>query len=329
MIADACSKSMKILIVCGKKLNFKTRTRIESLEELHINGAAVYNFDGHANLKCLKYVNQGANKCDWLFQEFPQLTKVEMAGVHDLTDEMFVKFLTLNPQIREIKVINCYNVLSTILPDIPKCLPNIKAVRFETRRKNVSHTVEKNMVEISKQQTMKSLYVLCPAVTGEKIINTYTEYNPAMEIFSLSLGFKKSLYNGVLQLKLLRELHLVEIRSDTVLFQIANAFPALEKLAVSKARDVSLLGVMSVLVNAKKLKYFSISIINEIKIDSEKYHSILNLAKHRVTVMLILKRGTRINVEKDILKENRKWVLFKYRKCKWCVKMKRNKMKKN
>lgn len=107
--------------------------------------------------------------------------------------------------------------------------------------------------------------------------------------------------------------HMKELKlcstSEKIMIDIFKKLPTLEYLSIDSCKDMSAERVEKILSHGKNLSMFSLRGENMV-IDRNVYNSILNMSADRVKVVIVL-RGSTVNVKKDALQANSEWLRIK------------------
>lgn len=116
LIAEFAGKSLKELVLQNCDIDF-IQMKFSVLERLIIYNTMPHNLHICSQLKFLQitlqcpFSHRGdlTNQGSWYIQRIPTLKTVQFYGISDLTDAMFAEFLSLNPQLEELKMAFCEN----------------------------------------------------------------------------------------------------------------------------------------------------------------------------------------------------------------------------
>lgn len=315
LIAKHCGENLKELNLTWYHPDFD-QVEFKSLEKLDLYFASPLNFRQYSSLKILiirqlKSLEHGP----WFVREMPNLQEIVFDGVNDLTDEMIAKFLTLNPNLRCLKVKDCKNITSSIIENIRNCSPNIEKLDiFFHRASDFSDVVvRKNILHLSFLRKLKSFNSdLGRYMSLETISNAFAENDIPIE--DLSIGSLKPISehdDAMLTLKTLKHLKIgssVVTIFDDILIKAVKSQPALEtiNIEVNGWGKIAMSTIEQILTCGENLTQFSCE-VKEMDIDKKSYESILKLAKNRVKIHIEVVRGE-VEVPANILETNREWL---------------------
>lgn len=273
LIAQNCGDTLKELSIHGYKPKFDLGSKFKALRELRIeNTSAVIG-----------------KKC-WFNQEFPQLSSITINNVDGLTDEILADFIERNPQLRVFRRFRCEQVTESTLRCIDIRLPNLQELR-STFTCLLSEDLIRDICGLRNLKTLA--------------INFSVNYTPFLcdllakkdvPIASLNLyGLYHGISDDLAKLKQLNYLTIChrdwEDNDHTIVWETIRILQA-----------------------CKKLTTLSISIcrstrFEQTEIDLNFYNSLLGSAEGRCRTFLRILR-CKVDVPKDILKANRKWVFI-------------------
>lgn len=111
-ISEFCGKTLTELTVHNINVDFNTRARFKALKDLSIFNSTIQNFELHSPLKKLTIQSNNAprNVDNWFIRSFPMLEEASFSSVYEVTNDMLISFMALNPQLQSLEVIKCHKV---------------------------------------------------------------------------------------------------------------------------------------------------------------------------------------------------------------------------
>lgn len=328
MIAKYCGNTLVELQIFRGKFN-DFRQPFEVLKIFRICQCSIRNFDptvAFPELKGLQVSSMKIDNVDWLANKFPNLECFHISHTI-LTDDLFIKFQLLNPQLQRLGVYSCRNLTSSIWKGIGDRLPNIHTLydflmRFSTDDLTLEHITDIGTLQQLKELTLFSLW------DGKE------KYLSAMKsIFSLSIMYKQPIeilklqridteLGEILQnVNTLKALYIQNKCSESILLNLIKHLSALEDLRVF---NPDLFVVEKILQQAKKLAKLTFHTALTFELNHSHirvFNSIVALATDRTKVKIfcdmtqITKKGVLNEEETDILSQilskKNEWVHFK------------------
>lgn len=288
MIAKFCGKTLSTFTIHGHDLDFNTESQFEDLEKLTLYDSTISNFTLLPQLKSLKLASIKVAHSDWLTQEFPKLEEAKFYAFHKLRDKMLLEFLQLNPQLHSLKLNCCRRITPSVFQDIDTRSPNLMRLNIDPS-KGLQSTFDTNMVHLSRLRKLTSLRIECHKFSGRALIDSLAENDVPIKYLTV-VGAVRDLAESIPKLKQLKMLWLSFIFEE-MFVNIAKELTELTEFTVDRSYDVTLCGIKEVLEIGKKLSQLSVR-MDAITMDLEDFNAVLNLAKDRVHVELLLDGGT-------------------------------------
>lgn len=309
MIAHYCGGSLRTLRV-ESTANFNTRSPLQALIELDVDGANIFNFKYHSQLRRLKVTGLNITHFDWLVQPFPNLEITNLHILHQLEYNQAVDFLNVNPQLKILNIQYCGQISSRIFENIAQLTPSLEKLSFWETASNSSPKLNENLIHVSKLWKLNSLGLHSfSEIPVGRLIDSFIENNTPIEYLSVTMAYVENYSTSewnISQLKSLKKLCLTHIADET-LISIVKTLTKLEELIVPLNSKITMMGIKKALQYAKNLSVFIVE-LDGITVDLDDFISILNLVKvNRIKVTIYVDNGS-VKVSNCLLKENRKWL---------------------
>lgn len=301
-IAEYCGKTLLSLRSEYPHTNWTNiLPHLTALEKLDVEISNLTNFELHLPLKHLRLVfgmrPDPVNA--WFIQNFPQLESFTLNFMKNLTNDMVIDFLNLNPQLRCLKIHYCFKVGTDIFNDIGRRLPHLEEIGFES---NSNITFDENIRQLRHLKKLKSLS-LAANVPVDEVMQLLVENQIPIEQLAID-GINDNLANAP-AIEGLIKLSVCSL-SDEDLLSVVNKHPNLQDLHVTKTSAITIDGVKKALESGKNLLVLTF-FVNHFDVNEESYKSVLALAKNRVRVLITINTGT-VTVPSDIIAANFKWL---------------------
>lgn len=308
LIAHYCGPNLKTLRV-DSSANFNTRSPLQVLMDLNVDGANVYNFKYYSQLRRLKVTGMDITRFDWLVQPFPNLEIANFDILHRLEYNQAVAFLTLNPQLKKLNIQYCGQISSHVFEKMAQLTPSLEVLLFRETANNSSPKSNENLIHVSKLRNLNSLGLHSfSEIPVGRLIDSLIENNTPIEYLSVTMADVENYSTpewNTSQLKSLKKLCLTQITDETLISIVKN-LPTLEELIAPLNSKITIMGIKKALQYAKQLSVLVIE-LHGITMDLDDFLPILKLAKvNRVKVTIYVENGS-VNVPNSLLKENREW----------------------
>lgn len=231
-IADLCGKTLTELRINLHRVDFNTKSQFQALEALELCDASGINFRMHSQLKSLKLCSklEGSKPIDdWIVQAFPLLKEVVFHQQSELTDDVLIRFCTLNPQLQRLGLYECYKLTTSIFQNIGSRLPNLKSLSANGDSWRIS--MDANMAHLAGLRKLKVLHIRADNVSARELVALLAEHE--VPIVHLGIHMKShDLRNAIPELKHLKKIQLHSI-SDELLINIVKSYQLKTKYNVT------------------------------------------------------------------------------------------------
>lgn len=303
-IVTHCGKTLKNFEFRNAKLDLTNALpRFEALEVLALDAhVKLTHFEPHSPLKGITILsnNKDVPVNTWFTQRFPHLESIFFMLNRNLTDEIVIDMVNLNPQLRCLKMVNCGKLTTEIFNGIGHRVPNLEEFAFETW--NTTVYFDENMRQLSNLTKLKNLTITASQVVTDELINLLVANQIPITALTID-GINDNLMNAA-PIDGLTKLTINNVSDENLPHYIVK-IPELKHLHITKTRGLTMNGLKKILEVGKKLKNVSLC-VNNFDVDEQSYQSVLTLAKNRVNIRATVTTGT-ISVPSDVMKLNSKW----------------------
>lgn len=300
------SDSLNELMSLGQNLDFNTCSKFKALEAMHITSGAIHNFQSHLKLKYLVLRQVKIKNIDWLTKPFPKLRLAEFFKIDTLTDDVLIKFLAHNPQLRRLKLSVCENLTSASFEYIAKCVPNLRYFTFASYTEHLLQNFNEHVLHLTNLKHLRSLRITTRRFSARPLVEALVEKKTNITDLMID-GADTNLAESIQKLKSLKNLILIAPdMSEEILIDFVQQLPVLERI-ITSCVALTPLGLIRILGQAQKLSTISIS-ANHVTIDAEAYMRIFPLAKDRIKVFVAAHNGEIDLPTNQVTADHRKWL---------------------
>lgn len=303
-ITTYCAKTLKIFEIKKQNLNVSNvLPQFTALETFATRISNVTNFESRSPLKKIEILSQPRDRLEsaWFAQSFPQLESISLRMISNLTDQMVIDFLNLNPQLRSIDIMdmNKYPKLTTaIFNDIGLRVPRLERLRFETWSRGISF--DDNMRQLGNLTELRNLTVAAD-VPADELIQLMVDNGIPIETLFID-GIGDNIANAP-TMPNLRNFNINKVSADNLSLFVKKQ-PKLTNLYFNGS-EFTMTGLTKILEYGEKLETLDIFTTN-FDVDEPSYHSVLASVRNRVKLCITINIGS-VTVPPNVIALNAEW----------------------
>lgn len=299
MISKICGETLIELIVDGHDIDFSIPFGFRALEIFEMGSGILSNFGSIPTLNSLKLSSVLLENFQDKQPGFPKLESVSFSEVFELTDDIFIKFGKLSPQIKGLTIgQECGKVTTNVLQDIGDRWPLIEQFHFwifDSSNENLT----KNITNLSALRNIKSLHLNFQC-SLKALFESFVENNVPIEDLEIAGHFCD--YADVLP----KLNHLTKLCLDGFPKEIAiKLIDEIPNLTVIRVRAKEISTIIQILELGENLTY--VHAILSCSLNLDEYNAILSLVENRV--QLCIEMWRKCDVTDDVMDKNKMWIV--------------------
>lgn len=215
----------------------------------------------------------------------PKLKKFTIDCTKYISNESIDRFLSVNPQLKEITIFDCDSVTSGIIPSIAKYTPHIEKISLTECRDSEGDFFE-HARHLKQLTALKVLRMECCGQPFSPVLKELSAAQFPLEHLHLScLGFDAEIANEIIKWKNLKTLRLQpseDNKLSDVLMMVRNLSELIE-LSVS-SDSIFITDFVEIVRNAPKLERFEYDFTTKSIFDADLFMKIRNVVANRKTI---------------------------------------------
>lgn len=309
MIANYCGETLLMLDIEGNEnttANFNALSKFKNLKIIQISSVLIDSMELPENLHRIRVCDMRVQEdMQFLLKTFPNLKSADFFGIANLNQTTLNAFITFNPELRELCILNCQKLKSSVLNDISDRLSNLTHLIISLIEDMTIPEYIGFVTHLSRLQQLRYLSIIFFSLYPANIlIDALVANIPKIEFLSICNCYNlREAVTGLLELSFLKILDLTYPINDNIsassIVELINGLPNLEEIRFN-CGTIGLSEMVNILECSQDLAILIIH-IHEIDINLSVYNEILASIKGQLEVTLEIKNGI---IDENIFKEN-------------------------